>query len=144
MIIYLFFNSYNLIINSNDKLKSVGVVKKILVYDNQNAYYELLKNSITEEYEFISASTVGFEFADSECDMVLFFLYDEIELLDFVKLYNENIPFVLGIANEETAKDIVTEGNIQFLNLNNLKDELLADVKVILKTVQPKKKEPRF
>lgn len=118
--------------------------KKILVYDNQKAYYELLESEMSEGFEFISINSASAEFIHSEYDMVLFFLYDEIELLDFIKLYNEKLPFVLGVSNEETAKSIVTDGNIQFLNLNKFREELLADVKILLEVLQPKKKEPRF
>ena len=106
--------------------------KKILVYDNQSAYFELLKEIFLNSYEFVLINSNSRLKVDLEYDMVLFFVYDEIELLDFIKLYIEEIPFVLGISNNAAAKNFTDYGNIQFLNLLKLKDELISDISRLL------------
>ena len=106
--------------------------RKILVYDNQSAYFQLLNEIFFDSHEFVLITSDSSLSVDSECDMVLFFVYDEIELLDFIKLYNKEIPFVLGISNNDAAKNFMIQGNIQFLNLLRLRDELVEDIKMLL------------
>lgn len=112
------------------KCKEVGV--KILVYDNQQAYYELLKANFNQEYDFVLFGSGGFKEVDSECCMVLFFVNDEIELLDFARLYVEEIPFVLALSGKDKPIGFTMNGNIQYLNLDKLKNELLSDVAMLL------------
>jgi hypothetical protein len=111
----------------------------ILVYDNQLAYFEILKASFSKGYKFIPASLNHTENTVGEIDMILFFVYDEIELIDFVKVYREDIPIVLGLSGVERDQDFPANGNIHYLNLNNLKDEIIEDVSRMIKTVKKKK-----
>jgi len=111
------------------------VGKKILVYDNQSAYFELLKTSFPENFQFILTGFDDLENAGLEYDMVLFFVYDEIELLDFGKCYTENVPFVLGLSAKNMPDEPMNNSNIQYLNLDKLKDELVTDVEFFLKQI---------
>lgn len=105
---------------------------KILVYDNQLAYFELLKTYFPGDHQFVLINSNTIEEAGSEHSMVLFFVYDEIELLDFVKLHSEEMPFVLGISGKNIPVAPMVQGNIQYLNVDRLKTELLADIKILL------------
>ncbi len=70
--------------------------KKVLVYDTEMGYYNLLKEKIKEGFEFIAyagqAGTKGF-------DAIAFFLHDKIEALDIARLYDNSKPFILAADN---------------------------------------------
>jgi hypothetical protein len=112
------------------KCKEVGM--KILVYDNQLAYFKLLKTNFNRSYNFILFDSNRMKEVDSEYGMVLFFVNDEIELLDFARLYREEIHLVLAISGRNRPIDFTMKGNIQYLNLDKLKDELISDVTMLL------------
>lgn len=106
--------------------------RKILVYDNQSAYFQLLSEIFIDRYEFIQITSGSVLSVDLDCFMVCFFVYDEIELLDFIKLYTKDVPFIVGISNNDAAKNFMNHGNIQFLNLLKLRDELIEDISLLL------------
>ena len=106
---------------------------KILIYDNQSAYFELLKANFSNEYEFILFNSNNPESVDLECDMIFFFVYDEVELLDFVKLYREDIPVAIALSDIATSVNFKIQGNIHYLNLNKFKNEILTDISLLLK-----------
>jgi hypothetical protein len=112
------------------------VNKKILVYDNQSAYFELLKTTFLDNFEFTLTGFDVVENAESEYDMILFFVYDEIEFLDFVKCFTEDVPFGLGLSGKNMPLESLVSGNIQYLNLDKLKNELMADVENLLKGIK--------
>lgn len=112
---------------------------KILVYDNQLAYYELLRAAFLNNYNFIIANLNKIESAINEVDMMFFFVYDEIELIDFVKIYREDIPVILGLSGDKIRENLLTQGNIHYLNLNKLKNELIDDISLILNQAKTKK-----
>lgn len=105
---------------------------KILVYDNQLAYFELLKTYFTGGHQFVLINSNTIERAGLEYDMVLFFVYDEIELLDLAKIHSEEVPYVLGLSGKNMPVGHIAQGNIQYLNVDKLKNELLADIKILL------------
>jgi hypothetical protein len=108
---------------------------KILVYDNQSAYFELLKTSFSASFDFFLIHSDNVKDVDSEYDMVMFFMYDEIELLDFAKLYTDRVSFVLGLSNRNKPMNFVADSNIQYLNLDVFKNELLEVVKMLLEKI---------
>lgn len=110
--------------------------KKILIYDNQSAYFELLKASSLDDFQFTLTGFDDVENAGSEYDMILFFVYDEIELLDFAKYYTEDVLFVLGLSGKNMPAGSMVAGNIQYLNLDKLKNELMADIEILLKGIK--------
>ena len=60
--------------------------------------------------------------------MIIFFIYDELELLDFVRLYNKSIPVVLGLSQMDKENDLKIQCNIHYLHLNKLKNEIIENV----------------
>ena len=111
---------------------------KILVYDNQYAYFELLKTTFLCEYQFVLSESGKLESVDLEVDMIVFLLYDEIELLDFIKLYRQDIPIILGLSRMNMPNNFATRGNIHYLNLNKLKNEIINDITAQLKMLLQK------
>lgn len=111
---------------------------KILVYDNQHAYFGLLKTAFLHKYQFVLSEVGKLESADSEVDMIVFLLYDEIELLDFVKLYRQDMPVILGLSGMNKPNNFATHGNIHYLNLNKLKNEIINDITMLLEMLLQK------
>lgn len=111
---------------------------KILIYDSQFAYYELIKTSFSEKNEIFLFTQGEDESVDIEYDMLMFFLHDELELLSFMKLYKEDIPVLLGLSQMNIINDSRLEGNIYYLHLNKLKNEIIDDVQNVLDNVYQK------
>lgn len=77
--------------------------KKVLVYDNQLGYYQLLNETLKSgSYDFQLFDNTENDYKN-RYDAVVFFLHDDIELLDMAKLYNPQTPFVLGMS--KNSKD---------------------------------------
>ncbi len=114
--------------------KGKELASKILVYDNQQAYFKLLKHNFSKTYQFILWNPLQYERPESEFGMLMFFVYDDLELLDFVKLYRKGIPAVIGFSASNKAVDYYDDGNIHYLHLNRLKNEIIADMENLLKT----------
>ena len=93
--------------------------KKVLVYDNQLGYYQLLNETLKSgSYDFQLFNN-GKDYKDGY-DAVVFFLHDEIELLDLAKLYNPQTPFVLGSSKRNDEIDGKT--NMFTVDLSQTKD----------------------
>jgi hypothetical protein len=115
---------------------------KILIYDNQFAYYELIKTSFPQGYEFHLFNAEENNSVDTEYDMLMFFLHDELEMLRFMKLYKQDIPVMLGLSSMNKVNDIMTEGNIYYLHLDKFKEEIVEDIKKLLQKVSGQIKNP--
>ena len=107
----------------------------VLVYDNQRAYYQLLVTHLSGEYNFVLYSSLIDVAANFRWNAMIFFLYDEMELPDFVKLYNKDVPVVFGIDREAKKDTIVIEGNIYYLHLNKLKEDIIEEASLVLDKV---------
>lgn len=107
----------------------------VLVYDNQLAYYELLVTHLSGEYNFVLYSSLNGVKADPDWSAMIFFLHDEVELLDFVKLFSKNVPLLFGISQKDKEDDIVIEDNIYYLHLDKLSDEIIEEVSLYLKMI---------
>lgn len=101
---------------------------KILVYDNQVGYFELL-----------SSSFPGYAFAlykpgkNKRYDAIVFFLHDEIELLDMVRLYTGDIPFILASANTKAGSKNMK--NLYTVDAGHTRDVLIANFEVLLQNI---------
>lgn len=107
----------------------------VLVYDNQMAYYELLRTNFSGSHKIMYYSLLISKSSDYVCDVMIFFLHDELEMLDFVKLYNKDIPVILGIGGAAKFEGVSAEGNIYYLHLDKLKEEILEDVALLLQRI---------
>lgn len=104
----------------------------VLVYDNQLAYYELLKFNFSDSCNFELFSLENSDANGVLYDVIVFFLYDELELLDFIKLYNKDIPVIFGISPKDKEEEIAIEDNIYYLHLDKLKDEIINELGLLL------------
>ena len=107
--------------------------KKVLVYDNQLGYYELLNETLnSESYDFQLFNnrkdyTNGY-------DAVVFFLHDEIEFLDLAKLYNPEMPFVLG-SSKKSNNGLIDKANMFTVDLSLTKDGIEQEFKEVFEVI---------
>jgi hypothetical protein len=94
--------------------------KKVLVYDNEVGYYNLLVNSIKEGFEFTLYSGQG---SGAGFDVIMFFLHDKIEALDIARLYDASKPFILAADNSHAG--IRHDSNMYVLNLSLPQDDIM-------------------
>lgn len=112
--------------------KQIYMKKRVLVYDNQKGYYDLLKDTLRAGYDFRLFNN-GNDVKD-EYDAVVFFLHDEIEFMDMVKLYNPEKPFVLGSSarrNEHLDKKV----NMVTIDLSQTKERIEKRLAEALQTL---------
>ncbi|WP_297334290.1 hypothetical protein [Flavobacterium sp.] len=96
----------------------------INVYDNQKGYCQLLQDTAPEgmEFECIDMKSPPPHLKGS---LLIFFLSDEIEFMDFVKLYSHEADYVIcgnGILNS----GINNLPKIKYVDINLPKEELMA------------------
>lgn len=106
---------------------------EILVYDNQQGYYDLLRAEISGFVFTLYKS--GNKNNVSKYDVVIFFLSDELELIDLAKLYDGNVPFIL--ASTKIKEDVLIEKeNLYGADLILTKDALVLQLTHLLKGIE--------
>lgn len=108
-------------------------MKEVLVYDSQLGYYEMLKSRLKEGFNFV-LFTRGMTKIAEEFDAVLFFLHEDIELIDLSRLYNAKVPIIIGLSKDVAEE--TTQGNIYTLNLQQTKKGLIKRVRMLLKKLR--------
>lgn len=103
--------------------------KEVLVYDNQTGYYDMLKSKLKEGFEFI-LFTRGMKRMASEFDAVLFFLHEEMELMDLMTMYRNKVPLILGLSKSYDAAGDMGE-NVYPLNLQQTQKGIIESLKAI-------------
>lgn len=100
---------------------------KVFVYDNQGVYFNFVRESIPDDFDFelISSQSVGSRPKNGE---VVFFLNDILELADFNRLYTRGNTLIL-CAQQKNGEHLPEKLNgITFVNLEQTKDALLNDI----------------
>lgn len=101
----------------------------VWVYDNQLGYYNALQAKETENFCFIHISMEQEEKKRiiNEDDFLVFFLSDDIELMDFIKLYKTNMTAVFCSPYKTVVqKKAERSPNFHYVDIN-LKKELLTE-----------------
>jgi len=107
--------------------------KKVLVYDNQMGYYQLLNETLKSgSYDFQLFHN-GSHNKDGY-DAVVFFLHDDIEFLDLAKLYNPQTPFVLG-SFKKSNPGVDSKTNIFTVDLSQTKDGIEKKFKEVFNVI---------
>lgn len=106
----------------------------ILVYDNQVGYYQLLRDTMARE---MNVSRFSGSKSCRDYQVLVFFMTDEMELLDFMKLYKQNIPVIFA-SSGDVSKSLDTlnkEGNIYYLNLSQHKENIEKHIKQLFSSL---------
>lgn len=107
-------------------------MKEVLVYDSQLGYYEMLRSRLKEGFNFVLFTRGMTKVADF--DAILFFLHEDIELVDLSGLYHTKVPLIIGLSKKtdgETGQD-----NVYTLNLQQTKKGLINSVRQLLRKLR--------
>ena len=108
--------------------------KKVLVYDNQLGYYELLKDAVSNSYDFLLFSKRLNH--KEKYDAVAFFLHDDLELLDIANVYEPAVPFILGTSKRGNGYIKSNDTNSVFtVDISQTKDEIVNNLQIIFSEI---------
>ena len=114
----------------------------VWVYDNQLGYYNALK---TKETDGLCFMHISMEQEDkkkniTEGDVLIFFLSDDIELMDFIKLCKTNVTSVFCSPYKTEMQQGVGSPNIHYVDINLNVDALTEAVFSVLENNYSQKK----
>lgn len=112
-------------INAHAPYKKPIMKKKVLVYDNQLGYYDLLNDAVRNGFDFLLFDKNIYK--EVRYDAVVFFLHDDIELLDMVKLYDPSVPFVLGTC-KKSGRCFKDKETVFTIDVSETKDEIVRNL----------------
>jgi hypothetical protein len=102
--------------------------KKILVYDNQHCLAIFLKYKFGKNYDFVNFKKIKEKEEDNlsekEFWFVFFVIYSEIDLYDFVRIYNKGIPVIVASYNIEILKKMSHLNNVLLFDISLKKNEI--------------------
>ncbi|TRW25382.1 hypothetical protein FMM05_08755 [Flavobacterium zepuense] len=105
----------------------------VLVYDNQLGYYNLLNEEIINTFSFTLYDENKYN-ESYKYDVVVFFLSDEIELIDLLRLYEKSTPFIFA-SDKLKGTLLPIRENCYWVDLNYTRDVLLKELEAILKNI---------
>jgi len=107
--------------------------KTILVYDNQLGYFNLLKDNFKHDYKLVLFNE-DYKLYNIGEDATVFFLYDDIEVIDLIKIYQPEVPLIIG-CSYAGAHCLSGKKNIYDLSLMQTKDEIVRQLGDLLHTI---------
>ncbi|GGB76914.1 hypothetical protein GCM10007424_16210 [Flavobacterium suaedae] len=110
----------------------------VWVYDNQLGYYNALKTKERENLCFMHVSMNQEEKKRSikEDDFLVFFLSDDIELMDFIKLCKTNVTSVFCSPYKTEVQEKVESPHIYYIDINLNMDALMEAILSVLEKEQ--------
>jgi hypothetical protein len=107
--------------------------RKVLVYDNQKYFLRLLRYEFQEDFTFdIYRSFEYFDSVLKDYSVIIFVIYSEEELLDFIKICGKGIPLIVCTYNKKILLGMEGLDNIFLLDTSILKSEILNELKYYL------------
>ncbi|KAF2510284.1 hypothetical protein E0W72_07310 [Flavobacterium arcticum] len=108
---------------------------KIWIYDNQLGYFDLLKNNTPQncQLQHFNVNNCSEEDSKDGADSLVFFLNDELELLDYMKLQRPGMKTIL-CSPLESGAILQRDGDFIHIDVNLNKNDL---VNSILKLITP-------
>ncbi len=102
---------------------------KIWIYDNQFGYFDLLKNNTPADYQLkhFNVNNCNQEDTANRADSLVFFLNDELELLDYLKLQRPGMKTIL-CSPLESGAILQKDGDFIHIDVNLNKDDLINSI----------------
>ena len=110
-------------------------MKKVIVHDNKNYIYRLIKFHLKNEgIEVYKSSKVHYSKNKIESfDCISFVFYDEFHIVDFIDYYKKNKNIILFFENFLIVERIISSKNdIKNINLNLKKKKIVKPIKDII------------
>ena len=107
--------------------------RRVLVYDNQKYFLRLLKYEFQEDFAFDLYGS--FEYSErvlKDYFVIIFVIYSEGELFDFIKICGKEIPLIVCTYNKKILISMEDLENIFLIDTSILKSEILNELKYYL------------
>lgn len=102
---------------------------KIWIYDNQFGYFDLLKNNTPPDcqLQYFNVDNCNEQDSKNRADSLVFFLNDELELLDYMKLQRPGMKTIL-CSPLESGAILQRDGDFIHIDVNLNKDDLVNSI----------------
>ncbi len=108
--------------------------KKHVVYDCRNYFSRFLKYEFRKSLNFDTFKEFeSFENAVNNYSVIVFVIYSEDELIDFMRVYKRGIPLIVCTFNEKLFLTMRQIDEIYLLDTSKLKSEIIIEFKSYLK-----------
>nr|WP_315188724.1 hypothetical protein [uncultured Flavobacterium sp.] len=104
--------------------------KKGLVYDNQKYFSRFLKYEFEQEFDFNMYR--NFDYFDQNLNnysVIIFVIYSEEELFDFLRIYKKGIPIIVCSFNKQILEKFNKMEDVSVLDTSNLRSELIIELR---------------
>lgn len=111
-------------------MELLNKTKKGLVYDNQKYFSRFLKYEFEQEFDFKVCR--NFDYFDgklSDYSVIIFVIYDEEELFDFLRVYQKGIPLIICTFNKQILNKLKKTDDISVLDTSSLRSELIIELR---------------
>jgi hypothetical protein len=107
--------------------------KKRVVYDSQNYFSRFLKYQFKGKFGFDSFRNFkSFETGIKDYSVIVFVIYSEEELVDFMKIHKKGIPLIVCTFNEKLLLKMRHIDGILLLDTSKIKSEVIVELKSFL------------
>jgi hypothetical protein len=110
-------------------------LQQILVYDKQHYFFRFLKNQFEENFEFKKITKLEKLKDLSKYPIVVFVMYNEAELFDFMNMYIADIHVLVCTFNKNILHKIKITSNISLLDTSKTKIEMEKELRVFFKSL---------
>ncbi|MFI0490448.1 hypothetical protein [Flavobacterium sp.] len=110
--------------------------KKRVVYDSKNYFSRFLKYEFRKSFKFDSFKNFdSFENEINNYSVIVFVIYSEDELVNFMKIYKKGIPLIVCTFNEKLLLKMRSIDEILLLDTSKIKSEVIIELKSYLNLV---------
>jgi hypothetical protein len=104
--------------------------KKGLVYDNQKYFSRLLKYEFKEDISFDTYSNFKcFNEILDNYSIIIFVIYSEEELFDFMKVYKKGVPLILCTFSKERLIKLQKIEDLILLDTSKVRSEIVTELR---------------
>jgi hypothetical protein len=104
--------------------------KKGLVYDNQKYFSRFLKYEFEQEFDFnVCRNFDYFDVKLSDYSVIIFVIYSDEEIFDFIKVYKKGIPLIVCSFNKLILNKLKKMDEISVLDTSSLRSELIIELR---------------
>ena len=109
---------------------------KHVVYDSRNYFSRFLKYEFRKNFKFDTFKNFNdFENEIKNYSTIIFVIYSEEELVDFMKIYKAGFPLIVCTFNEKLLLKMKSVEEILLLDTSKVKSEVIIELKSYLNLV---------
>lgn len=111
-------------------MEVLNKTRKGLVYDNQKYFSRFLKYEFEQEFDFnVYRNFNYFDEKLSNYFVIIFVIYTEEELFDFLRVYEKGIPLIVCSFNKQILDKFNKMDDVSVLDTSSLRSELIIELR---------------